>query len=354
MESTTIQTIVMTDFRNFTSKEVLLDSKLTLIAGENGRGKTNILEAISFLSSGRSFRAKTLNDCVRDGADVAHLSVTLSVGADESVLGARIVSSKSQYAGRASTRFTRNGVPKRKNTVVGELKSVIFRPEDVEIVTDSPSIRRDFLDDACAQCSTEYRKALQEYERALQHRNMLLLQLREGIVTRRDFAFWDAILIRHADLLTRERSRFLSFVQNAVTFPIDGSIEYDHSLLTESRLHQYANEEVAAGRTLVGPHRDNFLVHLNLSGSMRDVARFGSRGQQRLAVLWLKIAALHYIEENTSISPVLLLDDIFSELDEKNRDIIVSLFDSRQCIITTAEPISILPQVVQDGMMVAL
>lgn len=357
MEKTTVSTLQLTDFRNFTQKEILFDLAQTLILGDNGQGKTNVLEAISFLSTGRSFRAKLLSDCVRESAEVAHVSAQCSVSGEPEILGAAIVSKSSEYSKRASTRFLRNGVKKRRSDVVGVLKTVLFRPEDLELITDGPSYKREFLDDVLIQVSSNYDKSLREYEKALKHRNKLILQLRDGLVTRRDFVFWDTILIKHGDVLTRERKKFLTFINSYVDFPIKGEVTYEESIMSEERLHKYAVEEVAAGKTLVGPHRDNFGVRLVLrpdSPRMTDVSRFGSRGQQRMAVLWLKIAALQYIERETAITPILLLDDMFSELDETNREIIFQLFTGRQVIMTSAEEIGMLPKECLVGTVIEL
>src|SRR5258708_7731918 len=119
-----------------------------------------------------------------------------------------------------------------------------------------------------------------------------------------------------------------------------------YSIMSEERLHKYETAEVAAGRTLVGLHKDSLLIECALtdSAAMSDVALFGSRGQQRLAVLWLKVAQLQFIEQETNIVPILLLDDIFSELDDTNRSIIFSLFTNHQVIMTSAEQLDALPK----------
>ncbi len=344
MQKTIVESLSLQDFRNFQTMSIEFDPNQTLIVGDNGRGKTNILEALSLLSTGRSFRAKTLSDCVRVGAQVAHCSAKALIEDEDDTLSLSIVSNQSEYSKRASTRFRRNGSAKSRGAVVGLLKTILFRPEDMELITDGPSYKRDFLDDVMIQVSTTYGKALREYEKALKHRNKLILQLRDGFVSRKDFVFWDTLLIKHGDTLTRDRKRFLTFIAEFVEFPIKGEITYDESLMTQERLHRYAMEEVAAGKTLVGPHRDNFFIKMQIAPErLDDVSRFGSRGQQRMSVLWLKVAALQFIERETKITPVLLLDDLFSELDETNREIIFQLFKGRQVIMTSAEETTVLP-----------
>lgn len=350
MEQTIIRSLQLQDFRNFQQEVILFDPHQTLILGNNGRGKTNILEALALLSTGRSFRAKLLSDCVRSGAQVAHIATKIQIDEEELELGAAIVSNRSELSKRASTRFKKNGVAKRRSDVVGVLKTVVFRPEDMELITDGPSYKRDFLDDILVQVSHAYAKSLREYQRALRHRNKLILQLRDALVSRADFVFWDTLMIKHGDVLTRERKRFLHFINTYVVFPLKGKTLYEESIMSEERLHKYAVAEVAAGKTLVGPHRDNFLIQLELSPDfLQDVARFGSRGQQRMAVLWLKVAALQFIEQETQVTPVLLLDDMFSELDETNREILFQLFTNRQVIMTSAEELDMLPGECKQG-----
>ncbi len=340
-----IKQLVVTHFRNFSYQEFSFDSDVTWIVGNNGKGKTNTLESIGLLSTGKSFKSHLLSDCVQTGYDVAHIEANVQVEADAEKIGLSIVSATSQLSKRASTRFKRNGTKKRRGDVTGLLKTIVFRPEDLEIVTQGPSVKRDYLDTVLIQVSRSYAHSHKEYEKALKHRNKLILQLREGAVGRKEFVFWDTLLIKHGDVLTRERERFIHFINTYAGFPLQGHIQYDHSLMSEERLHQYAVAEVAAGKTLVGPHRDSLEVRLDVGeGRVLDVGRFGSRGQQRLAVLWLKIAALQFVEQETNEIPVLLLDDIFSELDDTNRQLVTSLFDGRQVIGTSAEPEISLPE----------
>lgn len=345
MDKQVVSTLKLTHFRNFTQKEIVFDEDVTLVCGDNGQGKTNIIESLAFLSTGRSFRAKTLSDCVQHSQDVAHIEATILIDDEQATLCSRIVSSNGTYAKRASTQYEKNGVKKRKNDFVGLLKTVVFRPEDLEIITDGPSFRRDFLDDVLVQIDSVYRWSLHEYGKALKHRNMLILQLRDGVVTRKDFFFWDSILIKHGDVLTRARKKFCLSMKESVDFPLHCELEYKESVMSLERLREYAMVEVAAGKTLVGPHRDDFLIRMqDEKKELFDVARFGSRGQQRMSVLWLKVCALATIESCTKQTPILLLDDIFSELDEKNRELVLRLFPGRQVIMTSAESLEMLPK----------
>lgn len=353
MDVSRIDSLKLTNYRSFSAKSFSFDTDQILIIGNNGKGKTNILESISLLSTGRSFRGNTLSDCVRIGEDVCHVEAAGRIGDESIQIRASILAKDGNGNTRATSRYVKNGVAKRKSDVVGQLKSVVFKPEDLQLI-ESGSKKRDFLDDVLVQISGPYSHSLKEYELALRHRNKLILQLRDGECTRRDFYFWDQVLITHGDVITRHRAAFIHYMNEGVLFPIQGEVTYEHSLISEERLRQYAVAEVGAGKTLVGPHRDTLRIAMQITHGVEDVAKFGSRGQQRMAVLWLKVAQLQYIEKETKVTPILLLDDMFSELDETNRELIFSLFSNRQVLMTSAEELSMLPKECTQGAIIQL
>ena len=251
----------------------------------------------------------------------------------------------------ARKRLLINGVGKRLIDFAGNFKVVLFGPWDLELVTESPSIRRKFLDTVLSQVDREYRRAILSYEKGLRQRNRLLWQIREdpSITSgRMRLLFWDKLLVKNGDYISQQRGRFIEFI-NAGNFQFSTpmspkfsnfQLEYDRSAISEARLEQYANEEVAAATTLVGPHRDDFLFRVKGRESKRvkDLSRFGSRGEQRMGVLWLKLAELAFVEDKTDEKPTLLLDDIFSELDYEHRNIVMDVVRNQQTIITTADP----------------
>jgi DNA replication and repair protein RecF len=241
-----------------------------------------------------------------------------------------------------------NGVPKRLVDFSGNFKTVLFGPWDMDLVTESPSLRRKFLDTVLSQTDREYRRSILSYEKGVRQRNRLLFRIREEGVSRSQLSFWNQLLIRNGDYISTKRDGFIKFVNSKP--PINGQnfqLEYDRSVISEGRLEQYKEEEVAAATTLVGPHRDDFVFRIRKQESgIRDLSSFGSRGEQRMGVLWLKMAELNYIEdqnikagaETSSARPTLLLDDIFSELDHEHRDVVMELTKNQQTIITTADP----------------
>ena len=190
------------------------------------------------------------------------------------------------------------------------------------------------------------------YEKGLRQRNRLLYRIREEGASRGQLLFWDRLLIKNGDYISQKREEFIDFTNDKGKLPArnryaqsvaggndqDFSLDYDKSAISEARLEQYAEEEVAAATTLVGPHRDDYCFRLKKNKKARDLNRYGSRGEQRMGVLWLKLAELSYIEKTTEEKPTLLLDDIFSELDNEHREIVMKTVGSQQTIITTADP----------------
>jgi DNA replication and repair protein RecF len=246
-----------------------------------------------------------------------------------------------------------NGVPKRLVDFAGNFKMVLFGPWDLDLVTESPSLRRRFLDTVLSQVDREYRRSILSYEKGLRQRNRLLFRIREEGASRSQLLFWNQLLIKTGDYVLTKRGEFIEFVNARPSLNDQKfSLEYDRSVISEGRLEQYKEEEVAAATTLVGPHRDDFAFQISGRGEprrSRSLDSFGSRGEQRMAVLWLKIAELDYIEDVLKRSdpgpgsdlvrrPTLLLDDIFSELDHEHRKVVMELAKKQQTIITTADP----------------
>lgn len=308
-------------FRSYTKKSFVFSPSTTLILGPNAAGKTNILEAIMLLATGKSFRAER-------EIEVMQWEKQLSI-----VSGQLLDDERLEIQMTPLKRFLVNGVPRRMIDFVGNLHAVLFWPEDLELITDSPSIRRKFLDSVLVQGDREYRRNLNSYERGLRQRNKLLDQINDGTASRSQLVFWDQLLIKAGDYITQKREDFLRFA-SGFTMPAQYTALYDKSIISPSRLEQYKEQEIAAKSTLVGPHRDDFIVF----DGERQMSKFGSRGEQRLAVLWLKLSQLAHIEAHSGSRPILLLDDIFSELDTNHRKIILDAIALQQTIVTSANP----------------
>lgn len=331
-----IRSLALSDFRSYRKRKFVFSDSVTVIIGPNGSGKTNLLEALSAAATGRSFRAETEREMVRWGSELSRISVETSETKLELLITVGTVSGRRT----PMKKYLVNGVPRRAVDFVGNVKVVLFWPEDLAIVTDSPSTRRKYLDRVIVQVDREYRRNLYSYERGLRQRNRLLDRIREGEASRSQLLFWDQLLIKSGSYLTEARSQFIGFVNGQRSDLLPYAIEYDKSVISEARISQYAAEEVAAAATLVGPHRDDFRFFIGSDtrdGEMRSLTAYGSRGQQRLGVLWLKLAELSFIEKAAGDKPVLLLDDIFSELDEENRARTMKLISNQQTIVTSAD-----------------
>lgn len=306
-----INNISLQNFRNYSRKEFEFE-RYNVIVGDNGVGKSNLLEAIYLMVTGKSFRA----DYDTEMTSYNNQYSIINVQCPELELKITISDRK---------KLEVNGVPRRQMDFVGNLRAVLFAPQDMDLVTGSPGIRRRYLDFIISQTDREYRRCLVSYEKGLRQRNKLLSLIRDNFATRSQLFFWDKLLIKNGEYLTVRRGEYLqSLVGDYTTL-------YDKSIISESRLAQYEMEEVASAATLVGPHRDDFKILLE----ERDVAKFGSRGQQRMAVLWLKQGEIRYLGGE----PILLLDDIFSELDHKHREEVMRLIGDYpgQVIATTAD-----------------
>jgi DNA replication and repair protein RecF len=322
-----INNIKVQNFRNFKAKTIKFSDGITTIVGPNASGKTNILESLFLLSTSKSFKARVESEMLRYEQELARVS------AESNGISLELVITKGDN-GWPKKRMMVNGVPKRTVDFAGNFKTVLFGPWDMDLVTESPSIRRKFLDNVLSQVDREYRRSVLSYEKGLRQRNRLLFRIREEGVPRSQLLFWNQLLIKNGDYISQRREEFIQYV-NSNKSPVKNHylLEYDKSVISEGRLEQYKDEEIAAATTLVGPHRDDFIFF----EGKRNLAAYGSRGEQRMGVLWLKMAELNFIETKTEVRPTLLLDDIFSELDHEHRDIVMELSKKQQTIITTAD-----------------
>ncbi|TSC54022.1 MAG: DNA replication and repair protein RecF [Microgenomates group bacterium LiPW_16] len=325
----------LANFRNFKENSFSFSPNTTLILGPNTSGKTNILEAIYLLATGHSFRAEVEREMIRYGKEMSNVKCSAEGGSNRETLEIILTTGEVMRAKTAKKFYKVNGVGKRMVDFVGLVRSVLFWPEDLNLVTNSPSLRRKYLDLTLSQVDREYRRSLLSYEKGLRQRNKLLEKIRDEGASRSQLLFWDQLLVKNGGLLTDKRIEFIEFVNNLhlSTLNLQFKLGYDKSVISADRLEQYAQEEVAVGATLVGPHRDDFKFLLDL----RDLSCFGSRGEQRLAVLWLKLCELEFISQKTGERPILLLDDIFSELDHEHRKHVLELIPQQQTIITTTD-----------------
>jgi DNA replication and repair protein RecF len=203
----------------------------------------------------------------------------------------------------------------------------------MRLIEGSPSRRREFVDNVLSLLDRDYAFSHKTYHDALKRKNKLLLAVREQKMPATVLSFWDAQLLKHGQVLQEKRRQFFQFV-DSVPFPEVLQIAYEPSIMSAERQQEYAQKEIIVGHALIGPHKDDFMV---LFGEQKPIHLYGSRGQQRMAVLWLKLAEYQFILDQTQHPPLLLLDDILSELDEHHRQDVYQLLAQGQSILTTTE-----------------
>ena len=319
-----------------------------LIWGPNAAGKTSLLEAMVLLAWGRSHRTAADGELVRWGTDLARIEG--AVGSD--TLEVAIVrAGATGSAGRKRIRV--NGLGRRASSLAGLLRVVVFAPEEMLLIAGSPSLRRSVIDQLAASGSPAYGDALTTYGRVLQQRNGLLRAIREEGASRDELRFWDGAFLDAGAAIVAERRRLLGVLAEPLAAahaeiapdeatkarltlaystnapPLPGESPRD---ALARRLVETADKEVWNGSTLIGPHRDDLVFEF----AGRDLASFASRGQQRTAILALKLAELDILTALDGRPPLLLLDDVFSELDPERRSHLVRRIAALpQAFITT-------------------
>ncbi len=325
-----LKSLKLKNFRSHKNSSFTL-SPTTVIIGKNTAGKTNILESIFILSGGKSFRAHHDKDTIREGTEFTNIEAAVEDEGED--IDLKVIFSLQR--GYLSKKFLVNNVARSQIIFTSNFISSLFTPHDIELITDSPSIRRKYIDSILYQAHKEYKHALTTYEKALKHRNRMLYDMKEGKKSYRaaDFEYFNNILIENGTILTNLREKLVNFVNDSTKDIFDFSFFYDKSIMSTERLFKYHFEEQAAGVTLVGPQRDDFKFFF--PGGEKPIQEFGSRGEERMTIFQLKVLEIEYLRKNTGKNPVLLLDDIFSELDDANIHKVFDLLPDQQTIITT-------------------
>jgi DNA replication and repair protein RecF len=335
-----VASVSLTDFRNYARQVVELSPGLNVIAGPNAQGKTNFLEAIHLLSTTRLLRGMRDAEAVREGAkravveaELGHVSTKIGI-----ILEAGI---------RKRAQLNGMNLP-RAADLIGRLPSVCISAADMEIVRGEPADRRMFLDIEISQLYPAYLDHLTHYKRALDQRNALLRNSQEFLQPTELFEPWEEQIAHHGAALREYRQRFVADIEPLASrhhgFMGDGEVltvtyaprdEAGSPLELMEALASGRSSDVHRGGTGVGPHRDELLVQT----AGRDARLFGSQGQQRTAVISLKLGVLQHAAEHLGASPVLLLDDILSDLDERRRAMLIELVlaASGQCLLTCTE-----------------
>jgi len=340
--------LLLQNFRSYDNQLFEFDPKLNLILGPNGSGKTNILESISFLSSGKSFRSTGQSKLINWYQNFVSVRAKLVDNqGDESEIEIKLIKDITSPTGSISRKFFIQKVEKTRKKYLGVIKNVVFQPEDIRLVTGSPNRRRDFLDEIFSQTEWRYTSALSQYHRALKHRNQLLDQIKLNLAKPGELFYWDQVLVKNSNIIHDFRLQFVKSVNNFFARHPDPQINvlnlnYRPSTLTDDKLKKNYSLDLQRGHTQFGPHRDDFSFDNSSFPSVdKNLAFWGSRGQQRLAVLALRLGQINFLEATYQDKPILLLDDIFSELDVDHQQLVVRVCRQYQTIFTSAEPESL-------------
>lgn len=332
-----IENLSIKGFRNLKFLELELDETVPVHAfvGANGQGKTNILEAIYLCSLSKSFRTRTSADLVGFDEDFARVRMLAGSETLEVVITSRPVQKVLKV----------NGVKKSATDFIGHLKCVFFSPDDLAYMAFAPKLRRRYLDVVLSQLSREYLTQLMAYTDACRQRNSLLKAIAEGRGAVDELDFWDQKLAQLGAFLTEERSALINRLQERVLVHYrkisESEAELDIAYRSEVRgvkpnelKEMYVashRQDLQTCQTRLGPHRDD----LNFLLDGRDMLDFASRGEWRSLVLALKFAEIDLITERTGEKPVLLLDDVFSELDTKRQKCLLEATGQSQTFLTT-------------------
>mgnify|MGYP000903913922 FL=1 len=344
-----IKTLHLRDFRNYSDQSLELNPGLNIFVGDNAQGKTNLLEAIYVLSLSKSYRTGRETELIKHGANqtIIHAQVQKMARLDLAVQ-VSLATSKKLLVNQKSTNA---------NSFVGQLNTVLFTPDSLQLVKGSPGDRRRFLDIQICQIDAVYRTTLLKYQRVVRQRNSLLkeAQMQRSLV--KQVPVWDTQLVALGSELIWRRQEILSileeFAQRAhetishelenlqVAYaPFFAANTQEHKQYTLAEIEQFfwselkdrREEELRRGYTLVGPQRDDIIFLIN----GLDLKTFGSQGQQRTAVLAYILAELELMSREAGEYPVVLLDDVMSELDQTRRSFLLSILNRKaQTIVTT-------------------
>ena len=367
-----ISHLSLSNFRNFTRLGLALPAGATVLQGNNAQGKSNFLEAIYLLATTRSPRASSERELIhwlawseelptcRLVADVHRAAGSLRL---EVALGGRGGDAGEPPQGPVALqkRVRVNGVARRAADFIGQLNVVLFSALDIALVGGEPALRRRYLDITNSQVDRNYLRSLQHYNRVLLQRNHLLRSIGEGGARADELAFWDGELIAAGSYLIAQRQSMVAAV-NELVETIHGELSggeerlklaYWRSIDRQGQgggegetaetfaraLEAVRGKEIAQGMSLVGPHRDElrFLVH------GIDMGTYGSRGQQRTIALSLRLAEARFMAARSGETPVLLLDDVLSELDRDRRDHLINAATGYEQVITTTTDLDRFP-----------
>ncbi|OGD61767.1 hypothetical protein A3A71_00480 [Candidatus Berkelbacteria bacterium RIFCSPLOWO2_01_FULL_50_28] len=329
-----LQKLRLERFRNFTEAEYGLGKK-TVVSGDNGSGKTSLLEAIRLLSIGKSLHGVSFSEAVMFERDSFRLSATIQQDGKETEVEL-FFGSPFPGAQVNERHLAVNGNRTEWLDFIGTLPTVLFLPSDLDIVLGAPERRRRYLDGVLFQIDKQFRYDYLELQKVLRERSALLFSIKIGRAGRDELGPWNELLVRLTGTVREKRSELTTFIGEWLTekhkiIPGSFGLKYDFS---DEDIAALQEQEIKASQNLFGPHRDEVIFYFN----DRPARRFSSRGQARLLVLALKAAEADFVASSLGREPLVLLDDLFSELDEKNGQAALGLFNPGfQVILTKVE-----------------
>lgn len=365
-----IQRLQLTNYRNFPRLEIELPAGLAVFVGDNAQGKSNLLESIYLLATMRALRAEVDAQLISQESLKDDVLPVARVVAEAETSGEPfrvevIVAARPGANGPIATKTVKiNGVAKRLSDAVGRLTAVLFTADDLDLITGSPSGRRRYLDIMLAQVDHQYSVARSRYERVLDQRNHLLKRIREGQARAEELGFWDEELCRTGAVVLQRRASELAQVRELAagfhrSLAPDDTLEVEYvprldrvpedlagmpaedvAAEFSASLGRGLSRDISAGMTLQGPHRDD--VSLSLNGA--SASGFASRAQQRTIALALRLAEARLLEMRRGESPVLLLDDILSEMDAGRREAVLSSLSGVEQILVTGTDLDRFPE----------
>jgi len=343
-----IKGIHLRNFRNYKTLDIGFSESFNILYGENAQGKTNILEAIYLCASGRSHRTSRDNELIKFGENYYYVKIDLVKEDIEYEI-------EIQYEVNSKKRIKINEIPQKKiGALMGKLNAVMFSPEDLLIIKEGPAERRRFIDIAISQIKPAYFYDLQQYSKILAQRNTLLKNLQENRALYDTLEVWNENLVKTGSRIIKTRKEFIKTLSNIAeekhgkltdfkeklnlnyvsSVKIDGidSLE-DIERVFRNTLKNSLMKEIYKGTTLSGPQRDDIEILLNDN----NAKHYGSQGQQRTAVLSLKLFEVEIMRRDSNEYPVLLLDDVMSELDSSRQEYLFENLDDIQGFITGTE-----------------
>lgn len=341
-----VSNVVLKFYRNYEYADIKLNKEVNVIYGNNAQGKTNILESIYLFTTGKSYRTNKDKELIQFGQQYAKLKIEFNNRNGDNT--GEIILSADQ-----KKRIKVNEVPINKiGELMGFFNAVIFSPEDLDLVKSGPAQRRKFIDICISQLRPNYFYNLQKYLKVMQQRNNLLKSIHQKRSLKETLPIWEEELVQCGAKIILNRIAFIKKIrdiaerihlditrgtehlkiQYRTNIGIDETEEDIDKIVKDFRhkLNHYRGKEIENGMTLIGPHRDDIYFMINDN----HAKKFGSQGQQRTVVLSLKMAEMEYMKEEIGEYPILLLDDIMSELDRNRQHYIMNNITNRQVIIT--------------------